>query len=47
MAPDWPNHLTPSERRQLETIERRLAELQQKRRQLMNRATVRKHRTKS
>ena len=44
--PDWPNHLTPAERRQLDKIDKQLSELQQKRRQLMNRATVRKHRAK-
>lgn len=44
--PNWIEHLTPTERRQLESIERRLVELNTKRRKLMNRATVRKHRAK-
>ena len=44
--PNWIEHLTPSERRQLETIERRLDECNEKRRKLMNRANVRMHRAK-
>ena len=42
--PDWPNHLTETERAALADLEQRLASDTKERRRLMNLAKQRKHR---
>ena len=42
--PDWPNHLTETERAALAVLDQRLAADTKERRRLMNLAKVRKHR---